>query len=72
MIEQLMPTLSTMITMRELGDLHRDRLRYEALRTLNPQQFADLHKTNIHHGIPFDTLVDQLVTKPSDNKGIHQ
>jgi hypothetical protein len=34
--------------------------RYEKLRRLNAQQFADLFKAHISGNIPFDTMVDQL------------
>lgn len=37
--------------------------RYEKLRRLNVQQFAELYKRNISEGIPFDDLVDQLEAK---------
>lgn len=35
--------------------------RYEALRTLNPRQFADLYAKNLETGTPFDELVDQII-----------
>ena len=34
--------------------------RYEAVRKLNVQQFADLYLRNIEDGVPFDQLVDEL------------
>lgn len=36
-------------------------LRYEALRKLNVRQFGELFERNIREGIPFDTLVDELI-----------
>lgn len=38
-------------------------LRYEALRKLNPRQFAEIHKRNLN-GERFDDIIDQLITKP--------
>lgn len=38
-------------------------LRYEALRKLNPRQFAEIHKRNLN-GERFDDMIDQLITKP--------
>lgn len=35
--------------------------RYEALRRLNPRQFADLYAKNLETGVAFDELVDGLV-----------
>lgn len=35
--------------------------RYEKVRKLNPQQFAELYRRNIEEGISFDDLVDALV-----------
>lgn len=37
-----------------------DSLRYEALRKLNPRQYAELHKRNMK-GENFDAMVDALV-----------
>lgn len=38
-------------------------LRFEALRKLNPGQFARLYDSALRRDIPFDTLVDDLITK---------
>ena len=38
-------------------------LRYEIVRTMRPDQFADLHNENIQTNTPFDTLIDRLILK---------
>jgi hypothetical protein len=35
--------------------------RYEAVRKLNTQQFADIYRKNIEMGVPFDQLIDELI-----------
>ena len=37
-------------------------LRYETLRKMNPQQFAELHKRNLN-GENFDMMVDAIIIK---------
>lgn len=41
-------------------------LRYEKLRLLNVQQFADLFKAHLSSGKTFDQMVDELQL-PKDN-----
>lgn len=43
------------------ADYKRGFERYEALRLLNAQQFAELHQRNVSEGTPFDDLIDELV-----------
>lgn len=51
--------------MREAADAlertEKAAARYEAVRKLNVQQFADLYLRNIGTGTPFDQLVDELI-----------
>lgn len=41
-------------------ELTINHLRYQALRRLSPQQYAELHKRNLA-GERFDDMVDELV-----------
>ncbi len=41
--------------------LARQSARYEMVRTLNPRQFSDIYRKNLETGIPFDTLIDEMV-----------
>jgi len=47
----------------ELKLLYKSHARYEIVRKLNVQQFAELYQKNIKTGIPFDDLVDELLQK---------
>ncbi len=38
-------------------------LRYEYVRKLNPQQFAELHERNVRGEGRFDDLVDNLIAE---------
>jgi predicted RNase H-like nuclease (RuvC/YqgF family) len=48
---------------KENAELRKQSRRYENLRKLNAQQFAELYKLNIQDGIGFDYLVDGLFSK---------
>lgn len=37
--------------------------RYEAVRKLNLRQFTELYNKNLKEGVPFDSLVDELLDK---------
>lgn len=50
------------LSSRNVIELARGFLRYEALRKLNPRQFMDLKLRNINGEI-FDRMVDELVAK---------
>ncbi len=43
------------------------RARFEALRRLNPSQFADLHKRNLQ-GENFDKMIDDLIVDREKGK----
>jgi len=43
-----------------IKELEKAHVRYEAVRKLNPVQFAKLCQLNISSGIAFDRLVDGL------------
>lgn len=47
---------------RDASELARGYVRYEALRKLNPREFAELNRRNLA-GERFDDLVDELVVK---------
>lgn len=38
--------------------------RYESVRKLNAQQFAEIYRKNIETGAPFDQLIDDLAVQP--------
>ena len=48
---------------KENAELRKQSRRYENIRKLNAQQFAELYKLNIQDGIGFDDLVDGLFAK---------
>lgn len=48
----------------EIERLGNSDKRYELVRKLNAQQFAELYKTNIETGTPFDQLIDDLAAQP--------
>jgi len=45
-----------------VAELEKQAFRYEAVRRMNPRQFAELYAANIECGIPFDELVDHAAT----------
>lgn len=47
---------------RNIAELTQGYLRYEALRKLNPRQFAELHRRNLL-GDNYDGMVDELVVE---------
>ncbi len=51
------------ISERSTGELAVGFIRYEALRRLNPRQYAELHK-RLLRGENFDGMVDELVGTP--------
>jgi len=50
---------------RDTAELARGYVRYEALRKLNPREFAELNRRNLA-GERFDDLVDELALKARD------
>lgn len=44
----------------EIERLDKEAVRYELVRKLTAQQFAEIYKKNIESGVPFDHLVDEL------------
>ena len=38
-------------------------LRYETVRRMRPDQFAQLYKENLQTNTPFDTLIDRLILR---------
>lgn len=38
-------------------------LRYETIRRIRPDQFAQLYKKSLQTNIQFDTLIDQLISQ---------
>ena len=45
---------------RTITDWRKGYERYEKLRKLNPNDFANLFYKNLELGKPFDTLVDEI------------
>lgn len=37
--------------------------RYEYIRTLSPLEFREIYFRNLTTGVPFDTIVDELIAK---------
>ena len=44
----------------KIAALEADAARYETVRKLNAEQFAQLFRKNIETGVHFDVLVDEL------------
>ena len=44
----------------KIAALEKDAARYETVRKLNAEQFAQLFRKNIETGVHFDVLVDEL------------
>jgi hypothetical protein len=45
-----------------ITELEKAHVRYEAVRKLNPVQFAKLYRKNIDSGEAFDSLVDRIAS----------
>lgn len=54
--------LKTMMS-KDIRELALGWLRYEAVRKLNANRFAELCERNIRDHIQFDDLVDQLIVE---------
>lgn len=44
----------------KIAALEKDAARYETVRKLNAEQFAQLFRKNIETGVHFDVLVDEI------------
>ena len=48
------------VAMEQLAGLQQAAQRYETVRRMSPQAFADAWKLNISTGKPFDQIIDEL------------
>lgn len=61
--QRLQRKASTAMEGKNIAELTQGYLRYEALRKLNPMQFAELYKRNLD-GEFFDDMIDELAVQP--------
>lgn len=45
-----------------MNELERDARRYQEVRRLKPAQFMQVWKANVESGIPFDEIIDCLMS----------